>query len=212
MSTTEKLITKMQAYEAEHPEVKEIFKEIWPVINNLLWFFCENEAYYRLENAGVVNPTKERIEALQRRLFNSEGFVNGEVAYDITDDELNENKVTLPELMKDGEELREVELSTGRKFWYIASPDKSVMEDLWEEHRRLCDIYYHNTRIADIMGINLSAVYNNGEDFWVDDCPHSGFEKLNDCRTKCNKYKACNYAAKLKTLKREYEELAAMKK
>lgn len=212
MSTTEKLKEKMQAYEEEHPEVKEIFKEICPVIDNPLWFFCENEAYYKLEDAGVVNPTEERVEALQRRLFNSEGFVDGEASYDITLEELNENKVTLPELMKEGEELREVELSTGRKFQYIASPDKSVMEDLWEEHRRLYDIYYHNIRIADIMGIDLSAVYNDGEDFWVDDCPHSGFEKLSDCRTKCNKYKTCNYAAKLETLKREYEELAAMKK
>lgn len=212
MSTTEKLKEKMQAYEAEHPEVKDLFKEIWPVIDNPLWFFCENETYYRLENAGVVNPTKERIEALQRRLFNSEGFVNGEVAYDITDDELNENKVTLPELMKDGEELREVELSTGRKFWYIASPDKSVMEDLWVEHRRLLDIYYHHSRFVNIMGIDLSPVYNDGEDFRVNDCPHSGFEKLNDCRTKCNKYKTCNSAARLETFKKEYEELAAMKK
>ena len=212
MSTTEKLKEKMQAYEAEHPEVKEIFKEIWPVIDNPLWFFCENETYYRLENAGVVNPTKERIEALQRRLFNSEGFVNGEVAYDITDDELNENKVTLPELMKDGEELREVELSTGRKFWYIASPDKSIIEDLWEEHRRLFAIYYHHSQFVNIMGIDLSSVYNDGEDFCVDNCPYKGFKKLSDCRAKCIKYKTCNYAAKAETFKREYEELVAMKK
>ena len=182
------------------------------MIDNPLWFFCENEAYYRLENAGVVNPTEERIEVLQRRLFNSEGFVNGEVACDITDDELNENKVSLSELMKDGEELREVELSTGRKFWYIASPDKSIIEDLWEEHSRLLDIYYHHSRFVNIMGIDLSPVYNNGEDFCVDHCPYSGFEKLSDCRTKCNDYKTCNYAAKVELFKKEYEELAAMKK
>ena len=212
MSTTEKLKEKMQAYEAEHPEVKELFKEIWPVIDNPLWFFCENEAYYRLENAGVVNPTEERVKALQQRLYDSEGFVNGEVAYDITDDELNENKVTLPELMKEGEELREVELSTGRKFWYIASPDKSIIEDLWEEHSRLLDIYYNHSRFVNIMGIDLSPVYNDGEDFCVDNCPYSGFEKLSDCRTKCDEYKMCNYAAKVETFKKEYEELDAMKK
>lgn len=209
MSTTEKLKEKMQAYAAEHPEVEELFKEIWPVIDNPLWFFCENEAYYQLNNFGVVNPTEERIEALQRRLFNSEGFVNGEVAYNITDNELYENKVTLSELMKDGEELREVELSTGRKFQYIASPDNSIIEDLWEEHSRLLDIYYQHSRFVNIMGIDLSPVYNNGEDFCVDNCPYSGFEKLSDCRTKCDEYKTCNYAATVEAFKREYEELAA---
>ena len=211
MSTTENLKEKMQAYEAEHPEVKEIFKEIWPVIDNPLWLFCENEAYYQLGNFGVVNPTEERVQVLQQRLYDSEGFVNGEVAYDITDNELNENKVTLSELMKAGEELREVELSTGRKFWYIASPDKSIIEDLWEEHTRLYNIYCYN-KVSDIIGIDLSPVYNDGEDFCVNHCPYSGFEKLSDCRAKCNDYKKCNYAAKVELFKKEYEELAAMKK
>lgn len=212
MSTTEKLKEKMQAYEVEHPEVKEIFKEIWPVIDNPLHFFCENEAYFRLENHGVYSPKLKRVEALQQRLYDSEGFVDAEVAEDITDAELNENVVTLSELLKPGEELREVELSTGRKFWYIASPDKSIIEDLWEEHSRLLDICYHHSRFVNIMGIDLSPVYKDGEDFCVNNCPYSGFEKLSDCRTKCDEYKTCNYAAAMETFKKEYEELVAMKK
>ena len=206
MSTAEKLKEKMKAYEEQHPDAAELFKELKGVVTDPLWFFCEEEAYYRLENLGVVNPSEERIQSLQKRLYDNGYFVDAETASDITDDEVDESPVLLSELMKPGERIRKIELKTGRKIQYIAIPEcRTVLACLEAEQQRLQNIYYDEARIAEVIGIDLSLVFKEGED------ANTACGMLSDCQY-CAKYGGCSEWEEAKQLLEEYAELAVLEK
>lgn len=206
MSTAENLKEKMKAYEEQHPDAAGLFKEILRVLDDPLWFFCEEEAYYRLENLGVTTPSEERIRSLQKSFYDSENFVDAETASSIADDEVAENPVLLSELLNPGEKIRQVELKTGRKVQYIAIPDcTTVLECLEMERQRLYDIYYDAARVAGVMGIDLSLIVKEGED------ASTTCGMLSDCQY-CAKYDGCRYLAEAKQLLEEYAELKELEK
>lgn len=206
MSTAEKLKEKMKAYEEQHPDAAELFKELKRVIEDPLWFFCEEEAYYRLENLGVVNPSGKRIRSLQNRLYDSQYLVDAETASNITDNEVNENTVSLSELLKPGEKIKQAELKTGREVQYIVVPEcRTVLACLKAERQRLQNIYYDEARIAEVIGIDLSLVFKEGED------ANTACGMLSDCQY-CAKYDGCSEWEEAKQLLEEYAELAALEK
>lgn len=208
MSTIEKIKEKMKAYEEQHPDATELFEEILGVIEYPLWFFCEEEAYYRLENLGIVNPSEERVQSIQKWLHDSEGFVDAETASNITDREVDEMPVLLSELLKPGEQIRELELKTGRQIQYIEVPEcKNVLECLESERQRLREIYWQNdAKIAGIMGVDLSRICNGGEEVRVT-CGR-GNRMLSGCQYCAKYYDGCKYLAEAKRLLEEYAELA----
>lgn len=206
MSTVEKLKEKMKAYEEHHPDAAELFREIMGVIEDPLGLFCEEEAYFRLENLGVGNPSEERVRSLQKRLYDNEYFVDAETASNIADRVVDEMPLLLSELMKSGEEIKQVGLKTGREVQYIAVPEcRTVLACLEVERQRLQDIYWEDERIAGVMGIDLSLVLKEGED------ASTACGMLSDCQY-CVKYDGCSEREEAKQLLEEYAELAALGK
>lgn len=136
--------------------------------------------------------------------------MDAETASDITSSELDESTVLLSELMKPGEEIRQVKLKSGQKVQYIAIPEcATVLGCLKSERRRLQDIYWDDERIAEVMGIDLSGICNNSEDAHVTCKGRS--RMLSDCRY-CVKYGKCRDQEEAEQLKEEYAELAILEK
>ena len=210
MSIRLELQERIKEYTTQHPDAVELFKEIWKVINSPLELFCEDEAYFRLENAGVTNPTAERIQSLRKALYDSESFVDADTANNIMEGELYESPVSLEELIQPDEKIREVTLSTGRKVHYIAdSQCRNVLECLESERKRLQSIYWDDAVIAEIMGIDLSIFCSGGKDVRTGCGRDNGM--LSGCQY-CVKYGECEYMADAKQTKDEYTELAFLNK